>query len=119
MAIMGLFQASPTPAAKDLAWMSDCWDHMRNGRHLVESWTGVEGGTLLGVSRTALLTRKASALSEANNADPRKGSGTKATEVRGKSRCHGTRRSAGLFAYQMPNTYRTEDAASDGATWAG
>jgi len=52
MAIIALFQASPAPAAKDVAWMSGCWDQMRNGRHVIESWTGVEGGTLFGVSRT-------------------------------------------------------------------
>jgi hypothetical protein len=40
------------PAAKDVAWMSGCWDMTRNGRHVVEHWLEPEGGTLIGVSRT-------------------------------------------------------------------
>ncbi|HVD94419.1 MAG TPA: DUF6265 family protein [Vicinamibacterales bacterium] len=48
--IPSLFQAAPS--AKDVAWMSGCWDSTRNGRHVIEYWMPPEGGTLLGVSRT-------------------------------------------------------------------
>jgi len=51
--VTGVFQA-PARTAKDVAWMSGCWDHTRNGRHVAESWTPVEGGTLMGVSRTVV-----------------------------------------------------------------
>jgi hypothetical protein len=40
------------PAPADVAWLAGCWELTRNGRHVFEQWTGVEGGTLLGVSRT-------------------------------------------------------------------
>ena len=40
------------PAIKDVAWISGCWDFTRNTRHVAESWTAPEGGTMMGVSRT-------------------------------------------------------------------
>ena len=40
------------PAIKDVGWIAGCWETTRNGRHVVESWTSAEGGTILGVSRT-------------------------------------------------------------------
>jgi hypothetical protein len=40
------------PVPEDVAWLSGCWAFTRNGRHVVENWTPVEGGTLIGVSRT-------------------------------------------------------------------
>ena len=49
--LIGATQAA-APAVKDVAWLSGCWDVTRNGRHVVESWTSVEGGTMMGVSRT-------------------------------------------------------------------
>jgi len=49
---MALTGAAQAPAVKDVAWISGCWDFTRNGRHVAESWTSAEGGTLLGVSRT-------------------------------------------------------------------
>lgn len=50
-ALSAAFQA-PAPAIKDVAWISGCWDFTRNARHVVESWTPPEGGTMMGVSRT-------------------------------------------------------------------
>jgi hypothetical protein len=50
-ALMGATQA-PAPTVKDAAWIAGCWDLTRNGRHVVESWTSAEGGTLMGISRT-------------------------------------------------------------------
>ena len=49
---MALTGATQAPAVKDVAWISGCWDVTRNGRHVVESWTSAEGGTIMGVSRT-------------------------------------------------------------------
>ena len=49
--LASMFQTSP-PAVTDVAWISGCWDLTRNGRHVAENWTPVEGGTMLGVSRT-------------------------------------------------------------------
>ena len=49
----GVFQA-PAPTVKDVAWISGCWDMTRNGRHVTERWTPVEGGTLMGISRTVV-----------------------------------------------------------------
>jgi hypothetical protein len=40
------------PTVKDAAWIAGCWDLTRNGRHIVESWTAAEGGTIMAVSRT-------------------------------------------------------------------
>ena len=45
------FQA-PSPAVKDVAWIAGCWDVTRNNRHIVEHWMPVEGGTMMGLSRT-------------------------------------------------------------------
>lgn len=50
-ALMGAAQ-TPAPAVKDVAWISGCWDLSRNARHVSESWTSAEGGTMMGVSRT-------------------------------------------------------------------
>jgi uncharacterized protein DUF6265 len=50
-ALTGVFQA-PAPTVKDVAWISGCWDLTRSGRHVTETWTPVEGGTMMGVSRT-------------------------------------------------------------------
>lgn len=49
--LTGTHQA-PAPAIKDVAWIAGCWDVTRNGRHVAESWTTAEGGTMMGVSRT-------------------------------------------------------------------
>ena len=49
--ISGALQPA-TPAATDVAWMTGCWASTLNGRHVIEQWTAVEGGTLLGLSRT-------------------------------------------------------------------
>ena len=49
--LASVFQTSP-PTVMDVAWISGCWDLTRNARHVVENWTPVEGGTMLGVSRT-------------------------------------------------------------------
>jgi len=40
------------PVADDVSWLSGCWSFTRNGRHVIENWSPVEGGTLIGVSRT-------------------------------------------------------------------
>ena len=50
-ALVGVPQA-PAPVIKDVAWIAGCWDVTRNGRHVAESWTAAEGGTMMGVSRT-------------------------------------------------------------------
>jgi hypothetical protein len=42
------------PAIKDVGWIAGCWETTRNGRHVVESWTSPEGGTMMGVSRTVV-----------------------------------------------------------------
>lgn len=44
-------QTPPSPAA-DVSWLTGCWELTANGRHVIEQWTPVEGGTLLGLSRT-------------------------------------------------------------------
>ena len=44
--------APQAPAIKDVAWIAGCWDVTRNGRHIAESWTSAEGGTMMAVSRT-------------------------------------------------------------------
>jgi hypothetical protein len=49
--LAGVFQAS-APTVKDVAWISGCWDYTRNNRHVAEHWMPVEGGTMMGVSRT-------------------------------------------------------------------
>jgi hypothetical protein len=49
--LASVFQTSP-PTVTDVAWIAGCWDLTRNARHTVENWTPVEGGTMLGVSRT-------------------------------------------------------------------
>jgi hypothetical protein len=51
-AIAALQAPAAAPAIKDVAWISGCWDLTRGARHVVESWTPPEGGTLMGVSRT-------------------------------------------------------------------
>jgi hypothetical protein len=51
MAIAGFFQ-DPAPSVRDLAWMSGCWEISRPNRHVVEQWSAVAGGTLIGTSRT-------------------------------------------------------------------
>ena len=50
-AIAGFLQ-DPAPSARDLAWLSGCWEISRPNRHVVEQWSAVEGGTLIGTSRT-------------------------------------------------------------------
>lgn len=50
-AIAGFLQ-DPAPSVRDLAWMSGCWEISRPNRHVVEHWSAVEGGTLIGMSRT-------------------------------------------------------------------
>ena len=42
----------PAPTITDVAWIAGCWDLTRNGRHVGETWTAPEGGTMMGVSRT-------------------------------------------------------------------
>jgi len=54
LAVTASLSQAPAPAAKDVAWMAGCWDYTRNGRHVTESWTPVEGGTLMGISRTVV-----------------------------------------------------------------
>jgi len=51
LALSGILQPAK-PAAADVGWLSGCWGFTRNGRHVIEHWTEVEGGTLIGVSRT-------------------------------------------------------------------
>ena len=49
----GAFQApAPSPTVKDVAWIAGCWEFTRGPRHVVENWMPVEGGTMIGVSRT-------------------------------------------------------------------
>lgn len=43
---------TPAPSLKDVSWISGCWDLTRNARHVAETWTSAEGGTMMGVSRT-------------------------------------------------------------------
>src|SRR5260221_7500681 len=42
----------PRPTVGDVGWLSGCWAFTRNGRHVIEQWSSVEGGTLIGISRT-------------------------------------------------------------------
>ena len=51
LALSGVLQPAK-PAVDDVAWLSGCWGFTRNGRHVIEHWAPVEGGTLIGVSRT-------------------------------------------------------------------
>ena len=51
LVVTGAFHA-PAPTVKDVAWISGCWGHTRNTRHVTEHWLPVEGGTMIGVSRT-------------------------------------------------------------------
>ncbi len=50
--LAGPGQAPAAPSIKDVAWISGCWDLTRNARHVTETWTPAEGGTMMGVSRT-------------------------------------------------------------------
>jgi hypothetical protein len=50
-ALLGASQTA-APAITDVAWIAGCWDVTRNGRHIAETWTSAEGGTMMGVSRT-------------------------------------------------------------------
>ena len=50
LVVTGAFPAPPT--VKDVAWISGCWGHTRNTRHVAEHWLPAEGGTMIGVSRT-------------------------------------------------------------------
>lgn len=50
--LIGAAPQAPAPAIKDVAWIAGCWDFTRSGRHVAESWTSAEGGTMMGVSRT-------------------------------------------------------------------
>ncbi len=52
IAVTALMSQQPKPTARDVAWMSGCWELTRNNRHIVEQWTAPEGGTLMGMSRT-------------------------------------------------------------------
>jgi hypothetical protein len=51
LALSGILQPA-RPVAADVGWLSGCWEFTRNGRHVIEHWTQVEGGTLIGMSRT-------------------------------------------------------------------
>jgi hypothetical protein len=51
IALGSAFQA-PAPTVKDVAWIAGCWEYTRNTRHVTEHWLPVEGGTMIGVSRT-------------------------------------------------------------------
>ncbi len=52
MTIAWLVVASTS--VNDVAWIAGCWDFTRDNRHVVEHWMPVEGGTLLGMSRTVV-----------------------------------------------------------------
>src|SRR5262249_46215519 len=45
-------QQLTSPAVKDVGWIAGCWEFTSNGRHVTEQWTPVEGGTMMGMSRT-------------------------------------------------------------------
>ena len=51
VSMLGGSQAA-APTINDVAWIAGCWEMTRNGRHVVETWTAPEGGTMMGVSRT-------------------------------------------------------------------
>ncbi|MEO6236034.1 MAG: DUF6265 family protein [Vicinamibacterales bacterium] len=51
LVVTGAFQA-PAPTVKDVAWIAGCWEYTRGTRHVTEHWMPVEGGTMIGVSRT-------------------------------------------------------------------
>ena len=53
VSMAGVLQPA-APAIKDVGWIAGCWETTRNGRHVVESWTSPEGGTMMGVSRTVV-----------------------------------------------------------------
>jgi hypothetical protein len=46
--------ARAVPSVSDVGWMAGCWDLTRDNRHVTEYWTAVEGGTMLGLSRTVV-----------------------------------------------------------------
>jgi Domain of unknown function (DUF6265) len=54
MMVAALAAAGQTRGAgiTDLTWLSGCWELTRGPRHVTESWSSLEGGTLMGVSRT-------------------------------------------------------------------
>src|SRR3954468_19479479 len=52
LTMVGALQGT-TAGVKDVAWMSGCWELTSKGRHVIEHWTPVEAGTLMGVSRAA------------------------------------------------------------------
>src|SRR5262245_17364773 len=48
-------QAPAPPTANDVAWIAGCWEFTSTtGRHVAEHWMPVEGGTMIGVSRTVV-----------------------------------------------------------------
>src|SRR5262245_58746151 len=62
--ISSLLQASPQPAAtakvEDLSWLSGDWQTTMGRSQTDEHWTGVAGGSLMGLSRTVSGNRTAS-----------------------------------------------------------
>ena len=54
LAIMPPSQTPAPPSVSDVAWIAGCWDFTRNNRHVVEHWMPVEGGTMMGMSRTVV-----------------------------------------------------------------
>lgn len=52
LGLSALLGQAAAPTVKDVGWISGCWEMTRNTRHVVETWTPVEGGTLMGISRT-------------------------------------------------------------------
>ena len=44
--------AQTTAGIQRAAWLQGCWELTTTGRSVEESWTGVKGGTMIGVSRT-------------------------------------------------------------------
>jgi hypothetical protein len=52
MTIAWLFLRSAS--VNDVGWIAGCWDLSRDNRHIVEHWMPVEGGTMMGMSRTVV-----------------------------------------------------------------
>lgn len=46
-------QGAPRPTVDQLSWLAGCWELTRGTRHVTEQWMRPEGGTMLGMSRTA------------------------------------------------------------------
>lgn len=45
---------TPAPTVQDVGWMSGCWDLTRGGRHVIETWSPPDGGTMVSFSRTVV-----------------------------------------------------------------